>query len=192
LVDFMAQTSADLPLPVLIYHIPQCTRDLGVERVLQLVATVPNIVGLKDSSGQRANLAKIQAAKAQGPMVFMIGSDSLLFDAFEHGAVGSISGIAGVCPELVLPVYEALQAGDKATGRTQQDRLDEYIRHIAELTSPWAMKLTLQVRGLDAGALAWPMGSRLRQKAQAFKDWFAGQVDSSGHLAIAPLKVSAR
>ena len=192
LVDFMGQVSADLPLPVLIYNIPQCTRDLGLENILRLVATVPNIIGLKDSSGQAANLPKIQAALAAGPMVFMMGSDDLLFAAFERGAVGSISGIAGACPELVLPIYDAAQAGNKAEARAAQERLDEYIRHISGMPSPWAMKLSLQVRGVDVGTLAWPMGPKLRQKAQEFEKWFTTQVDSSGHLASSPAKASAR
>jgi len=176
LVDFMGQVSADLPLPVLIYNIPQCTRDLGLANILHLIATVPNIIGLKDSSGHKPNLAEIQAAQARGPMVFMIGSDDLLLEAYERGAAGSISGIASACPELILPVFEALQAGKKEQARALQSRLDEFILHIHDLPSPWAMKLALQVRGLDMGALAWPMGSKLCQKAQKFQDWFSGQI----------------
>jgi len=176
LVDIMGQVSADLPLPVLIYNIPQCTRDLGLASVLRLIATVPNIIGLKDSSGHKPNLAEIQAAQAQGPLVFMIGSDDLFLEAFEHGAVGSISGIAGACPELILPLYEALRAGKKEEARALQARLDEFIFHICGLPSPWAMKLALQARGLEMGSLAWPMGSKLCQKAQKFQDWFAGHI----------------
>jgi len=189
LVDIMGQVSADLPLPVLLYYIPQCTRDLGLANVLRLIAKVPNIIGLKDSSGQKTNLAEIQAAQAQGPVVFMVGSDDLLLEAFEHGAVGSISGIASACPELILPLCEALQAGDKEEARALQARLDEFIRHIQEFPSPWATKLALQVRGLDMGALAWPMGSKLCRKAQKFQDWLAGQI--AAYEAAAPNHVRA-
>ncbi len=176
LVDFMGQVSADLPLPVLIYHIPQCTSDLGMANVLRLIATVPNIIGLKDSSGDKPNLAVIQAARAQGPMVFLIGSDDLLLEAIERGAVGSISGIASACPELVLPIYEALRAGEREKAHKLQTRLDEFIFRIRDFPSPWAMKLALQVRGLEMGCLAWPMGPNLCQKAQKFQDWFAEQI----------------
>lgn len=192
LVDFMAQVSADLPLPVLIYNIPQCTRDLGLANILRLIATVPNIIGLKDSSGHKPNLAQIHAALAEAPLVFMIGSDDLLFDAFELGAVGSISGIAGACPDLVLPVWQAFQAGDKPKAHDNQYRLNEFIHHIAELPSAWAMKLALQVRGLDAGVLAWPMGPKLDAGARKFQHWFASQIDFSGRVAIEPLKTPVR
>ena len=49
-----------LALARLLYHIPQCTRDLGMANVLRLIATVPNIIGLKDSSGNKPNLAAIE------------------------------------------------------------------------------------------------------------------------------------
>jgi 4-hydroxy-tetrahydrodipicolinate synthase len=186
LVDIMGQVSADLPLPVLIYNIPQCTRDLGLANILRLIATVPNIIGLKDSSGQKSNLAAIAEAQAQSPLAFIIGSDDLLLEAFEQGAVGSISGIAGACPELILPVYEALRAGNKEQAHALQARLDEFIFHIRDFPSPWAMKLALQVRGLDMGALAWPMGSKLYQKARKFQDWFAGQIPAYETAAATP------
>jgi dihydrodipicolinate synthase/N-acetylneuraminate lyase len=175
LVDFMAQVSADLPLPVLIYHLPQFTRDLGISNVLRLVATVPNIIGLKDSSGHQANLAEIQAAQAHGPMVFMMGSDDLLFEAFEHGAAGAISGIASGCPELVLPLYQAFRAGELARARNLQAPLNELLGRIQELPVPWAMKLALRARGLEMGSFPWPMGPNLSHKAQAFQDWYARQ-----------------
>jgi 4-hydroxy-tetrahydrodipicolinate synthase len=188
LVDFMAQVSADLPLPVLLYNIPQCTRDLGMENILHLIATVPNIIGLKDSSGHIANLAPIGQAHAQTPMAFFMGSDDLLLEAFEHGAVGAISGIASVCPELILPVVEALRGGRKEQARALQFLLDEFIFHFRELPPPWATKLALKVRGLEAGSLAWPMGSRLRQEAQLFQDWFAGQIAASDAAIPTPVR----
>jgi 4-hydroxy-tetrahydrodipicolinate synthase len=162
---------------------------MGLANVLRLIAKVPNIIGLKDNSEQKTNLAEIQAAQAQGPMVFMIGSDDLFLEAFEYGAVGSISGIAAACPELILPLYEALRAGEKELARALQARLDEFIRHIQEFPSPWAIKLALQVRGLDMGALAWPMGSKLCRKAQKFQGWLAGQI--AAYEAAAPAHARA-
>jgi len=189
LVDFMAQVSADLPLPVLLYNIPQCTRDLGLANILRLIATVPNIIGLKDSSGHVANLAAIGQAQAQTPLAFFMGSDDLLLEAFEHGAVGAISGIAGACPELIMPLYEALRAGRYEPARTLQSPLDEFIFHFRELPPPWATKLALRVRGLEIGSLAWPMGSHLRQKAQEFQDWLAGQIASYEAAVPTPARV---
>ncbi|MGO8815719.1 MAG: dihydrodipicolinate synthase family protein [Terriglobia bacterium] len=176
LVDFMAQVSAELPLPVLLYHIPQCTRDLGIANILQLIATVPNIIGLKDSSGDRGNLKAIGQAHAETSLAFLIGSDDLLLEAFEYGAAGAISGIASACPELILPLFEALRAGNSQKAHALQTQVDEFIRHAHDLPSPWTVKLALQVRGLDGGVLAWPLSPALSEKARAFQDWLTGQI----------------
>jgi 4-hydroxy-tetrahydrodipicolinate synthase len=176
LVDFMAQVSSDLPLPVLLYNIPQCTRDLGMANILSLIAKVSNIIGVKDSSGNIANLAAIGQVNAHTPLAFLVGNDELLLEALEHGARGVISGTAGACPELVLPVYEAWRAGRADQARALRARLSDFIFHTRALPSPWAVKLALQVRGLEMGPMAWPMGPSLRQEAQAFQDWFAGQI----------------
>lgn len=176
LVDFVRQVSSELPLPVLLYHIPQCTRDLGIANVLRLIEEVPNIIGLKDSSGDRPNLAAIDQTQIRSGLAFFIGSDDLLSEAFEHGARGVISGVASACPELVLPLYEAASAGKAKSGSWLQLRLNEFISHVRGLPPAWAIKLALQVRGLEMGSLAWPMSANLRRKAHSFQDWLAGQI----------------
>lgn len=172
LMNFMRQAAAALPLPVLFYNIPQFTRDLGLHNVLRLVNTVPNVVGVKDSSGLSANLSLLHEAKAKMPMAFLIGSDELLVDALEQGADGTISGTASVCPELIQTTYEAFRSGQKEKARSLQGLLDEFLAHITEFPSPWAIKLALQTRGIETGSLSWPLGDRLRLEAEEFQDWF--------------------
>jgi 4-hydroxy-tetrahydrodipicolinate synthase len=179
LMDFVAQVSADLPLPVLLYHIPQCTRDLGIANVLRLIADIPNVIGLKDSSGVRSNMSAIAAAQAQTPLVFLTGRDELFVEAFAHGAVGVISGIAGVCPELLLPLYGALRAGRKEQAQALQARVDEFISHFGNLPAPWIIKLAFEVRGLEMGCLAWPMAPGLSKEASEFKNWFAAHLSNA-------------
>ena len=75
-------------------------------------------------------------AQAQSPMVFMIGSDDLLLEAFEHGAAGAISGIASACPELILPLYEAHASREKGPSARLASPMDEFIFHVLDLPDP--------------------------------------------------------
>ena len=63
LQEIMKDVAAHLPLPVILYYIPQFTNDLGVVNVLSLFCSVENIVGVKDSSGDRMALDQFAAAK---------------------------------------------------------------------------------------------------------------------------------
>ncbi len=176
LLNFLRQVGSELPLPVLLYNIPQFTRELGMHNILHLIESVPNILGVKDSSGLHLNLSLIQRAKARTPMVFFIGSDELLLEAFEHGANGAISGTASACPELILGVYEASRSGKKEKARALQSLLEEFLTRIRVFPSPWAIKLALQARGIETGSLGWPMGKRLCLKREEFQEWFSGWI----------------
>jgi 4-hydroxy-tetrahydrodipicolinate synthase len=186
LVHFMAAVSAELPLPVLLYNIPQCTRDLGIANVLRLVEEVPNIIGLKDSSGHKPNMEAIRQAKARTPLIFLIGRDELFTEAVEHGAVGIITGIAGVCPELVLPLDENLRAGKREEARVWQDRVNEFISYFGDLQAPWVIKMGFQLRGLNVGTLAWPMRPELERQARKFQDWFSTYLSASRAPVLHP------
>lgn len=177
LADFLRQIAAELPLPVLLYNIPQFTAEIGLDNVLRLIRSVPKIIGLKDSSGLPENLPAIQKAKASMPMAFMIGSDDLLLAALEHGADGAVSGTAAACPELILAIYQTFYSGKKEEARQLQALLGQFLARITMLPPPWAMKLALRARGIDSGDLNWPLGERLQSAVEAFQVWLPGWID---------------
>ncbi|MGH9469518.1 MAG: dihydrodipicolinate synthase family protein [Terriglobia bacterium] len=170
LVDFIRQAATELPLPVIFYNIPQFTDSLALRDVLLLADTVPNLAGIKDSSGAPENLPVLREAKAK--LAFLIGSDDLLVSALEQGADGIISGTASACPELIQAVYEAFRSGEAGKARSLESLLNEFLARIAAFPPAWAIKLALSARGIEMGTLSWPMGERLRRKAQEFQEWF--------------------
>ncbi|HUZ46876.1 MAG TPA: dihydrodipicolinate synthase family protein [Terriglobia bacterium] len=172
LLAFLKKVTADLPLPVLFYNIPQFTSGLSLDDVLSLIDSVPNVIGLKDSSGMPQNLPFLLKAKQSRQMIFFIGSDGLLLDAFENGADGSISGIAGVCPDLIRGIYETFRSGQQGSAKHLQTLLDELIAHIDAFPPPWAIKLALQARGIETGVLSWPLGEHLQSKKEELQAWF--------------------
>lgn len=172
LLDFLQQIAGEIPLPVLLYNIPQFTHKLGIHNILRLVNSVPNIVGLKDSAGRFLNLPLIREAKTKTPMVFFIGSDELFVEAFNHAADGAISGIASVCPELILATYEACRSGERKKARLLQQLIEEFSIHGTAFPSSWAIKLALQSRGVKTGSLNWPTGKRMCLKKEKFQEWF--------------------
>jgi len=172
LLDFLRRVAGELPLPVLFYNIPQFTNELHLDDVLRLIESVPNVIGLKDSSGRSANLPLLLKAKSAMSMAFFIGSDDLLFEALGSGADGAISGVASACPDLIQAIYEAFRSGQKEKAKHLQVMLDDFIAHINGFPPPWGIKLALQARGIEIGSLNWPLGEPLRLKAEEFQAWF--------------------
>lgn len=172
LLEYLQTVAAELPLPVLFYNIPKFTSELNIEHVLTLIESVPNVIGIKDSSGRPENLPLLREAKDSMPMAFLIGNDKLLLDALQNGADGAISGLAAACPELIFGLYGAFRSGLFEKAKELQVLVDELITHIDGFPPPWAIKLGLEARGLELGARSWPLGKRLQVKAWEFQAWF--------------------
>ncbi|HNR97308.1 MAG TPA: dihydrodipicolinate synthase family protein [Anaerolineae bacterium] len=110
------------PIPVIIYNIPANTGvDISAETVLEL-ARHPNIISLKDSSG---NLVKLGEILRSAPPHFQVlaGAAGFLYAAMVLGAVGGIAALANVAPDLCCQLYEAAREGRHDQARELQLRL---------------------------------------------------------------------
>lgn len=100
------QRSCHPSLRIILYHIPQLS---GVPLNLSIIKTLREefpdiIIGIKDSEG---NLPLIKNVLAHCPgLKIFVGKESLLSEAIQLGAVGGISGMANVFPELICSLYE--------------------------------------------------------------------------------------
>lgn len=103
-------------LPLIVYNAPGRTiTDLADETVLRL-AEIPNIVGLKDATG---DIGRGVGLLRQVPESFAIfsGDDETAAALMLHGARGNISVAANVIPRAMHRLCTAAQAGDTATVR---------------------------------------------------------------------------
>lgn len=89
-------------LPVLLYHIPQVTGVPISNALLDAIGNHPNLGGIKDSTGEEAELARLAARFARGS--YMIGNDKLVAAAFAAGGKGSITACASIVPDLVKSI----------------------------------------------------------------------------------------
>lgn len=111
------------PLPVMIYNMPANAAgiDLDAETVIVLSAH-PNIVGLKDSSGNVTKMAQV-AAEAREGFVVLAGSAGFLLPSLVIGARGSIAALANIAPRECLELVELWKAGKLEEARALQARL---------------------------------------------------------------------
>lgn len=109
-------------LPVLLYNVPGRTGvDMSNETVARLAAH-PNIVGIKDATGDLSRVSWMRA-NIGGQFDLISGDDPSYLGYHAQGGVGVISVTSNVAPEGMVALHEAAQAGDYATAREWQDRL---------------------------------------------------------------------
>ena len=98
------------PLPILLYSVPQFT---GVALEASDVATLcehPNIVGIKDSSGNVQRIAEMIAATPPSFQI-LVGAAATVFPCLAIGARGSILALACALPEKCAAMYQLYRAG---------------------------------------------------------------------------------
>lgn len=109
-------------IPILIYSVPLFTHVTVEASLIQRVGTHPNVVGIKDSSGNVEGVAKIMAAAPQGFQT-LVGSAATLYDSLERGAQGAILALADAFPEMCAEICQATRAGLFERARALQEKL---------------------------------------------------------------------
>jgi dihydrodipicolinate synthase/N-acetylneuraminate lyase len=142
--------------PVLLYNIPQRTGNAVLPRLAaEIVSRCPNVVGVKDSSGNLSQTIEY-CALTPGFQVAQ-GADGLIVAGLAMGIESTVSGNANVFPELVVAVFEAWWRGDQDGARKAQARLDSVRRPLRDGLDLSLFKRVLTRRGIDVGDVRGPL-----------------------------------
>jgi 4-hydroxy-tetrahydrodipicolinate synthase len=153
----LAAIAEAVDLPIVLYNVPSRTiTDIAVETMGRL-AKIPNIVAVKDATG---NLARVTAQRAAcgEDFIQLSGNDDMALGFNAMGGQGCISVTANVAPRLCADFQNACLSGAWAAALELQDKL--YPLHAALFTdaSPGPVKYALgRVRPDFASELRLPM-----------------------------------
>lgn len=177
---FCAGVSNALRGPCLLYNLPDFTNGLNAPAILKLLREEEFIVGIKDSSGRREHLDLFASARGPAPWTLLVGDDAVLEQGLRAGWNGSISGIAGFCPELLVALYQSHRAGRLDEAVRLQRLLDELIAHVSVFPTPWGIRVGLAARGIDTGPLPLPLTAGRKQQISAFTQWLPEWLVANG------------
>ncbi len=145
-----------LTLPIFLYNMPLNTGiNLSSSLVIRL-ARHPNIVGIKDTSGNIVQIAEIIAGTSDRFSVFA-GSASFLVPALVLGGKGGTLALANVLPDLYLETYRAVENGDYQQARILQLRI---LEANAAVTTRWGIagvKKAMDLLGYRGGLPRKPL-----------------------------------
>lgn len=138
--------------PVLLYNNPgRVGYTLPADLVEELARTVPNLVGMKDTSGDMTQTAEfIRRTRDVGFKVFG-GKDTLLYASLCHGAVGGVCTAANFMPELITDIYNKFVSGDLAGSLEAQFKLNPVRLAMDPASFPVATKDMAALRGQKVG-----------------------------------------
>ncbi len=142
-----AALDAAVQLPVLVYNVPSRTAGDISNETLARLAQLPNIVGVKDATGDlaRASLLRLMCGE---DFVLLSGDDPTALGYIAHGGHGCISVTSNVAPQACVAGLAAAMAGDFARALGWQDRLVRLHRALFADASPAPTKWALSELGL--------------------------------------------
>jgi len=147
--------AGQVDLPIILYNIPQCTGLALPWQMVEDLAQIPNVVGVKDSSGQLSFILAV-LEKVRDRINVLCGHDEIVVGALAAGCSGAILASANVIPDVWVSVYDAVQKGDLKTAREWQYRVQKIARIIAK-SGPVGTKEALNMMGLKVGSVRLPL-----------------------------------
>ena len=147
-------------LPVMLYDVPGRTgRKLAIETTLRLAHEVPTVVGLKDASGNPAEVANLLADAPEGFEVYS-GDEPLSLAFAAYGAVGVIGVSSHWTARQQKEMFAAVDTGDYATARRINTSLLPSYQYMNSETCVFsqAVKVAMGELGVPAGECRLPLG----------------------------------
>ena len=137
--------------PILICNIPYRTGVNIANETLLALAAIPNIAGVKDSSGHIAQSLDLLRQRPAGFTV-LTGEDAFFYTMLAHGGDGGILASAHVETATFLSVYERMVANDHQGALKAWSRLEPMVPLLFKEPNPVPIKHCLWRQGLIASA----------------------------------------
>jgi len=156
LVQYYTEVAGASAAPLFVYNIPQRVGITMTADLFDQLMSVPNIVGMKDSSGDLFAMGLLFSGDRK-PLIFE-GNETLMLPALLFGACGGIGSTQNVTPRLFAKMWQAYQAGDIADATRVQLRINEILDAVIPVTGPIlnGTKEIMEWMGLPCGRLRSP------------------------------------
>jgi 4-hydroxy-2-oxoglutarate aldolase len=154
------------PIPVLLYSVPQFTGiTLETPEILTLAAH-PNIVGIKDSSGNIQRAAEIVSG-ARPDFQVLTGGAAVIYPALAVGARGAILALAAALPEKCAELFLLFESGRHEQAKALQLELAVASKRIVSEQGIAGVKYAMDLRGYNGGLPSLPLLPLTEEKKQS-------------------------
>jgi len=122
--------ASEVDIPIILYNIPQCTGLPLPWQMVEDLAQIPNIVAIKDSSGQLSFILAV-LEKVRDKIKVLCGHDEVVVAALAAGCSGAILASANVIPDIWVQVYNYVKNGELQKAQELQYKVQKIARIIA-------------------------------------------------------------
>jgi 4-hydroxy-tetrahydrodipicolinate synthase len=168
IVAHFQRVAAATELPIVAYNIPGRTGTRIEHETLLTLASIPNVVAVKDSTGDFDGLSRL-LREAPADFEVYTGDDGAIFAAMSLGAVGVISVAAHLVGTRIRQMAELLTTGDLPAARKVHQELSPLFSALFITSNPIPVKTALELLGRSAGPTRLPLVPATRDERAAIE-----------------------
>jgi len=154
-LHFKAVAEAVPETPIILYNIPGRTAVNIEPATIARLASLPNIVAVKQATGEADTTAKLREMAPD--LKILSGDDPLFYPILKNGGHGVISVTSNVHPKKMLEIYGAHVAGDAPKAQKAHESLADLFKALFYETNPIPVKAALQMMGKMKPVIRLPL-----------------------------------
>jgi len=157
------------PYPILLYNIPARTGSTILPTTVQKLSQHPNIIGIKEASGNLIHCMEIQQTTPDD-FLLIAGDDALIVPIISIGGQGVISALGNVFPKIISQLVHAALSNHYEIARDLQGKLLPILQKISEGGNPVITKQLLALKALCSHHVRLPLCSPSRAMVKQLKE----------------------
>ena len=147
----------EVKVPIILYNVPSRTGTrLAPQTVVDLCHEVPNIVGVKDATGDISEVAELMSL-AKGTVDVYSGNDDQIVPVLSLGGKGVISVLSNILPKETHDMVASYLEGDVAKSCEMQLKYFDLVKALFCEVNPIPVKKALNLMGMEVGSLRLPL-----------------------------------
>lgn len=147
----------EVNVPIILYNVPSRTGTrLAPQTVVDLCHEVPNIVGVKDATGDISEVAELMSL-AKGTVDVYSGNDDQIVPVLSLGGKGVISVLSNILPKETHDMVASYLEGDVAKSCEMQLKYFDLVKALFCEVNPIPVKKSLNLMGMEVGSLRLPL-----------------------------------
>ena len=142
----------EVNVPIILYNVPR----LAPQTVVDLCHEVPNIVGVKDATGDISEVAELMSL-AKGTVDVYSGNDDQIVPVLSLGGKGVISVLSNILPKETHDMVASYLEGDVVKSCEMQLKYFDLVKALFCEVNPIPVKKALNLMGMEVGSLRLPL-----------------------------------
>ena len=175
LIEHYTMIANSVKLPIIMYNVPSRTGcNILPDTAAKLCKNVPNIVGIKEASGDISQVAKVALLCGDDIDIYS-GNDDQIVPILSLGGKGVISVLSNIAPKQTHDICQAFFDGDTAKAAKLQIEAIPLVGALFCEVNPIPVKKAIELQGRDTGVVRRPLtemepqnADRLQKEMQAY------------------------